>query len=118
MREQSGPAPLPLSAIDFMLLVVLLGGESYGYDIVKEMRERSGGQIDLLPGNLYAVLRRMERNGLIERSGRRSPGGGGPARAYYAITPLGREVAAAEAARLKRLVETAEVKELIEEKAR
>ena len=118
MPEHSTPAQPPLSAVDFMLLVVLLGGESYGYGIVKEMRERSGGQIDLLPGNLYSVLQRMERGGLIERAGRRSPGEGGPARAYYAITPLGREVAAAEAARMKRLVETAEVRELIEEKAR
>jgi DNA-binding PadR family transcriptional regulator len=118
MRQRAAAPQAPLSAVDFMLLVVLLGADSYGYAMVKEMRERSGGQIDLLPGNLYSVLQRMERGGLIERSGRRSPGEGGPARAYYAITPLGREVAVAEAERMKRLVDTAEVRELIEEKVR
>lgn len=118
MNESRGQAPTPLSAVDFMLLVELLGGESYGYCIVKQIRERSDGHIDLLPGNLYAVLRRMERSGLIEKCGRRSPGGAGPARMYYAITPAGRDVAAAEATRLKRLVESDKVRELIEETAR
>lgn len=99
------------------MLLALAGGDSYGYRIVKEIRERSDGRIDLLPGNLYSVLRRMERDGLIARSARRKPSEGGPARAYYRITTLGRQVTAAEAERLKNLVETSEVRGLIEGRA-
>lgn len=109
---------LPLSAVDFLVLLALIGRESYGYRIVKEIRERSEGRVDLLPGNLYSVLQRLERDGLIERSSRRAPAEGGPPRSYYRITPLGREVTSAEAARMKSLVDASDVRGLIEGEAR
>lgn len=117
MAENESRPDVPLGAVDFMVLLALLSGESYGYRIVKEIRDRSSGEIDLLPGNLYAVLQRMERDGLIERSGRRAPGEGGQPRLYYRITALGRETAAAEASRMKRLVESHDVQDLMEEAA-
>jgi len=115
MGESESRPEVPLAAVDFMILLALLSGESYGYRIVKEIRDRSDGEIDLLPGNLYAVLQRMERDGLIERSGRRAPGEGGQPRLYYRITSRGRGTAAAEASRMKRLVESADVQGLMEE---
>ena len=42
---------LPLNPVDFQVLLVLLDGDSHGYGIVKEMKQRTGGQIDMLPGN-------------------------------------------------------------------
>lgn len=108
---------LPVAAVDLLVLVCLLRGESYGYRIVRDIRERSDAQIDLLPGNLYSVLRRMEKTGLIDRSARRVPGDGGQPRSYYRISTLGREVTAAEAARLKRLVDETEVRQLVSEPA-
>ena len=109
---------LPLAAVDFLVLVCLLQEDSYGYKIVHDIRDRSEGQIDLLPGNLYSVLRRMERSGMLQRSGRRVPGDGGRPRSYYRISTLGRGLAAAEARRLTQLVETSDVRELVTEPSR
>ncbi len=108
----------PLAAVDFLVLVCLLQEDSYGYKIVQNIRERSDGQINLLPGNLYSVLGRMEKSGWIERSGRRVPGDGGRPRSYYRISTLGRDIAVAEARRLTQLVETADVRELVGEPTR
>ncbi|HZL13994.1 MAG TPA: PadR family transcriptional regulator, partial [Verrucomicrobiae bacterium] len=49
-----------------LLLSILAGGESYGYEIIQKVRELSGGQIEWSDGMLYPVLHRLERDGLIE----------------------------------------------------
>jgi PadR family transcriptional regulator, regulatory protein PadR len=49
-----------------LILSLLSKGESYGYAIIQEIRERSGDQIEWTDGMLYPVLHRMERNGLIK----------------------------------------------------
>lgn len=72
-----------------IVLAILAEDDSYGYAILKRVRELSGGRVEWTDGMLYPVLHRLERNGLIEsrwvtpKSGRR--------RKYYAITALGRE---------------------------
>lgn len=115
MNEPSD-AYLPLSPTDLLLLLSLVSGESYGYRIVQELRRRSEGRIDMLPGNLYSVLQRLVRNGLVERAGRRTAGDrGGAPRNYFRITGLGREVVAAEATRLKHLLEANDVQALLSE---
>ncbi|MGD8818241.1 MAG: PadR family transcriptional regulator, partial [Acidobacteriota bacterium] len=57
---------LPMSAVEFTVLLVLADGPSHGYAIVKDIEARSDGQISLLPGNLYAILQRLNDTGLIE----------------------------------------------------
>lgn len=105
---------LPMSAVEFAVLLVLAEGASHGYAIVKEIEARSDGQISLLPGNLYAILQRLRDSGLIARSD--SPADGADKRRrYYRITFLGRRVAAAEAARMKRMVEQAAAGDLAPE---
>ena len=49
-----------------LLLSILAGGESYGYEIIQKVRELSGGRIEWSDGMLYPVLHRLERDGLIE----------------------------------------------------
>ena len=50
-----------------LLLSILAGGESYGYEIIQKVRELSGGHIEWSDGMLYPVLHRLERDGLILR---------------------------------------------------
>ena len=49
-----------------LLLSILAGGESYGYEIIQKVRELSGGQIEWSDGMLYPVLHRLEHDGLID----------------------------------------------------
>ena len=105
---------LPMSAVEFIVLLVLTDGASHGYAIVKEIEERTDGQISLLPGNLYAILQRLTETGVIARAQATSSNGADKRRRNYCITAFGREVAAAEAARMKRMVEAAAARNLIE----
>lgn len=72
-----------------LVLAILAEGDSYGYAILKRVRELSGGELEWTDGMLYPVLHRLERSALIEarwdqaESGRR--------RKYYRITRAGRE---------------------------
>lgn len=110
--EASGHEPrdvdelIPMRPLDFSVLVALADADDYGYGIVKRIRQREGGAIHLAPGNLYQVLDRMIDAGLIEQLDRRDEADG--RRRYYGITPFGREVAGAEAQRLRAVVDTAE----------
>jgi DNA-binding PadR family transcriptional regulator len=70
-----------------LVLAILAEGDSYGYAILKRVRELSGGELEWTDGMLYPVLHRLERSGLIEsrweeaESGRR--------RKYYRVTEAG-----------------------------
>jgi DNA-binding PadR family transcriptional regulator len=71
-----------------IVLAILAEGDSYGYAILKRVRELSGGRMEWTDGMLYPVLHRLERLGHVEArwevvdSGRR--------RKYYRITEGGR----------------------------
>jgi DNA-binding PadR family transcriptional regulator len=109
---------IPLAAIDFHLLVVLAEGESYGYAIKKELAATSGGAIDPEIGSLYRVIARLTKNGTVQEAGKRAAADSahpGNPRRYYAITELGREVMALEAARMRALLDAADGKDLITE---
>jgi DNA-binding PadR family transcriptional regulator len=77
-----------------IVLAILAEGDSYGYQILKRVRELSGGHMEWTDGMLYPVLHRLERLGHVEarwevaESGRR--------RKYYRITPRGRAQLAEE----------------------
>ena len=77
-----------------MVLGILAEEDSYGYAILKRVRELSGGSMEWTDGMLYPVLHRLERLGHVEtrwevaESGRR--------RKYYRITSRGQAQLAAE----------------------
>jgi DNA-binding PadR family transcriptional regulator len=71
-----------------MVLGILAAGESYGYAIIKQINEISGGELAWTDGLLYPLLHRLERLGHIESSWRTPPGG--RRRKYYQITEQGR----------------------------
>ena len=77
-----------------IVLAILAEADSYGYQILKHVRELSGGHMEWTDGMLYPVLHRLERLGHDEarwevaESGRR--------RKYYSITSRGRAQLAEE----------------------
>ncbi|GAA2293814.1 helix-turn-helix transcriptional regulator [Glycomyces scopariae] len=75
-----------------LVLGILAEEESYGYAILKEISDRSGGRLEWTEGLLYPLLHRLERLGHVESSWRTPEGG--RRRKYYAITEDGlRELA-------------------------
>ena len=77
-----------------IVLAILARGESYGYEILQEVREASGGELEWTDGMLYPLLHRLERKGLIRsrwgssESGRR--------RKYYRLQGRGKAELVAE----------------------
>ena len=109
------PKDPPIKPVDFYVLLALLKRNRHGYGIVQDIAERTGGQIDLVPGNLYPMLRRLVDAGWLEEGVQRPAGDTDhKQRRYYGITTRGRRVAAAEARRLTSLVNEHEVRDLIE----
>jgi DNA-binding PadR family transcriptional regulator len=49
-----------------LILSLLAMGESYGYELIQEVKELSGDRIKWTDGMLYPVLHRMENNGWIK----------------------------------------------------
>ena len=108
----AAPPPLPLSAVDFHVLLVLASRTLHGYAILKEIEQESEGRIRPGTGTLYAALQRMMDEGLIEEAVAAADDEGDARRRYYGITALGRQVARAEVARLARMVDLAAGKRL------
>jgi len=71
-----------------LILSILTHGKSYGYQIIKNVEQLSGGELEWTDAMLYPVLHRMEKDGLIisewavQQNGRK--------RKYYELTQLGR----------------------------
>lgn len=101
--------PLPQSA--FHILLALADGESHGYSITKEVAEATRGRIRLGSGTLYRMLRQMCTDGWIAEIERDDDDAMG--RRYYKLTPWGRRVAQAEAARLQEVVDLARSRRLL-----
>jgi DNA-binding PadR family transcriptional regulator len=72
-----------------LVLAILLEGRSYGYAILKRVRELSGGDLEWTDGMLYPLLHRLDRFGYVSTEWGESPEG--RRRKYYEITARGRE---------------------------
>ncbi len=74
---------------DAIILAHLVKGDSYGYEINRDIQKKSQGRYEFKEATLYTAVRRLEQCGCItsywgdESTGAR--------RRYYAITELGRE---------------------------
>ncbi len=77
-----------------IVLAILTEGDSYGYAIIKRVRELSGGRMEWTDGMLYPVLHRLERLGHVEA--RWQVAESGRKRKYYRITAQGRRQLAEE----------------------
>lgn len=76
--------------IDTIILRLLRERDMYGYQIYKEILERSAGEYGLKEPTMYTSLRRLEAQGCIaSRWGEETQGG---RRRYYNITQAGKEL--------------------------
>src|SRR5437867_8844143 len=113
-RSKESVPPTPLSPATFHILLALAGEDLHGYAILKEVERRTGRKVALSTGTLYGILKRLLADGLIlELRSRRAGPDDDARRRYYRLTPRGREIAAAEAERLGRLVEVARARRLL-----
>ena len=71
-----------------LVLAILAEGESYGYAILKRIRDLSDGELEWTDGMLYPLLHRLHRLGYVTTEWRTPPGE--RRRRYYAITSDGR----------------------------
>jgi PadR family transcriptional regulator PadR len=101
------PTPLALSkdlvaasAVP-LILAILEKGDSYGYAILQEVRERSGGEIEWADGMLYPILHRLEKRKLVEAYW--GTADNGRQRKYYRLRRTGRAELAAQRAHWARL---------------
>jgi DNA-binding PadR family transcriptional regulator len=96
---------LPLHRDTFHVLVSLADRDRHGYAVMQDVIERTDGALRLSPSSLYASIRRLLEQGLIEELAERpDPENDDERRRYYRLTRLGRAVATAEARRLERLL--------------
>jgi len=102
-------AYLPLTPALFHVLLSLADGQKHGYAILKEVSERTAGQVELSTGTLYGIIKRLLADGLI----RESALGSTDRRRAYRLTAFGRKVAFAEAERHRDLVAVALAKKLL-----
>ncbi len=70
--------------LDISVLAAIKDGESYGYQIIKDMRP----YLELSESTLYTILKRLELSGMLTV---RSAEHGGRLRKYYQITRAGLE---------------------------
>lgn len=70
-----------------LVLAILSDEESYGYAILKRVRELSDGEIEWTDGMLYPLLHRLQRLGYVTSEWRKSAEG--RRRKYYSITDDG-----------------------------
>jgi DNA-binding PadR family transcriptional regulator len=114
LAKENAEAWLPLTPAMFHVLLALADKERHGYEIMREVDERSEGKVRLGPGTLYGSIKRMLTDGLIEELEERpDPELDDERRRYYRLSDLGRRVAVAEAERLERLVKSARTKKLL-----
>ncbi len=79
--------------LEMLVLRLLSEEEKYGYQIICELKERSGGLFLLKEGTLYPILYRMEDDGLVTNRWS-EPKGREVSKKYYRITPEGRSTLA------------------------
>jgi len=76
-------------AVSIMVLKLLSEDDRYGYQIIKELEQRSDSVFLLNEGALYPVLHKLETDGNISSYWEES---GGRKRKYYHLTPKGAEL--------------------------
>ncbi|HLI95544.1 MAG TPA: PadR family transcriptional regulator [Candidatus Baltobacteraceae bacterium] len=99
-----------ISVPAYHILLALAHGERHGYGIIKEVEDSTSGNIRLLAGTLYRLLKEMVADGwIVEIDGDEDE----ERRRYYRLTPRGRRIAIAESERLESLVRTARARKLL-----
>jgi DNA-binding PadR family transcriptional regulator len=104
----------PLTPAVFYILFSLANGEKHGYEIMKQVKQDTHGQVKMGPGTLYGSIKRMLVDMLVEEAGDKvDPQLGDERRRYYKLTDRGRQALNAELQRYTEVVTMAEKRGLI-----
>jgi DNA-binding PadR family transcriptional regulator len=104
-------ALLPLQPRDYLILLALCDGPLHGHGLLKAVEAQAGGVL-FDPANLYRLLRKLERDELVQELPAVARGEHARRR-RYALTPLGRQVLSAESERLADLADAARARNLV-----
>lgn len=87
MTTRDAVSDLIRGNIDAIILCTLTNGDSYGYEILKEIATASQGEYEKKEPSLYTSLKRLEKQGFVESYwGDETQGA---RRKYYRVTPNG-----------------------------
>jgi DNA-binding PadR family transcriptional regulator len=87
-KELIGASSTPI------ILSILSKDESYGYEIIQNVKKISNGKIEYGDGTLYPVLHKLEKNGFIESYWKIADTG--RKRKYYKISDKGKKELSAQ----------------------
>lgn len=88
MASRDAESDLIRGNVDAIVLHVLSAGDSYGYEILKEIAATSRGDYEMKEPSLYTSLKRLEGQGFV--TGYWGSESQGARRKYYHITQSGR----------------------------
>ncbi len=87
MSTRDAVSDLIRGNIDAIILCTLQDGDSYGYEILKEIAQASQGEYEMKEPSLYTSLKRLEGQGFVESYwGNETQGA---RRKYYRVTSEG-----------------------------
>jgi DNA-binding PadR family transcriptional regulator len=91
-------------------MLALGTGAMHGYAIMQAIDERSAGAIRLLPGTLYATLKKLLADALVEECDPpKGEASSDERRRYYRVTKAGKAAVKAQTERLALLVRLGKV---------
>ncbi|MBP7777965.1 MAG: helix-turn-helix transcriptional regulator [Acidobacteria bacterium] len=108
------PSPvdqLPLGVPVYQVLLSLVDRDLHGYALIKDIDQRTGGEVRLTASTLYGAVARLLHAGLISEL---DPEPGDERRRRYRITRSGRALLTREAERLTRAAGWAVAKRLVQ----
>lgn len=96
MNDKIKRVYIPMTETGFYILFCLQQ-EQHGYGITQQVKEMTGGEINISAGTMYGSLSKMERDGLIQFTKEDEK------RKLYIITSQGQEILDIELRRIERL---------------
>jgi DNA-binding PadR family transcriptional regulator len=102
-----------LTPLTYRILLALADAPLHGYGILKAVARGAEGEPEPEAGTLYAAIKRMRDEGLIDVAPAPRDERSDPRRRYYRLTASGRRAARKESERLLSLVELAREKKLL-----
>ena len=75
---------LKKGVLEMLVLKLVCGGPTYGYQLLTRLKEESGGRFTLKEGTLYPILYRLEDDGMITATWSEGTGKTAPKKMYRA----------------------------------
>jgi PadR family transcriptional regulator PadR len=102
--EHEWSAEFKKGGVQLSIIALLAKGKKYGFQIIKELREKSNGYFDLKEGTLYPALHRLEKRGYLKSEWVTE--GDRPPRKYYVLTKKGKMILKSATSEWHQMVES------------